>query len=344
MKKVIGFGEIMMRLSPPGRTRFSQAINLDVVYGGAESNVISALAQWKIPSELITRLPENELGEACLQNLRRYGVKTDHILLCNDRIGIYFYENGSVIRGSKVIYDRENSAFSSIQAGMIDWDDIFLDAGWFHWTGITPAVSQGAYETLLEGLNAAKKHNLIISCDLNYRTKLWKWGRTAQEVIPELVELSNIVICNEEDMDKIFDIKASGVDVNKGDVDPEKYLHVCQILIDRFPNISKVAITLRGSLSASHNTWTAVLWSGMEFRIGSKYDLEAIEDRVGGGDSFGAGLIFGLITWPGEDEKALNYAIAASALKHTIFGDFNQVSRAEIENLMIGNASGRISR
>lgn len=344
MKKVVGFGEIMLRLSPPRKTRFTQATTFDAIYGGAESNVIAALAQWGIPTELVTRLPDHDLGEACLQNLRRYGIKTDHIIRGGDRIGIYYYESGSALRGSKVIYDRSNSAFATVQPGMIDWDEVFAEAGWFHWTGVTPAVSQGSFETLLEALNAAKKHNLTISCDLNYRAKLWNWGKTAQQAMPELVEYADVAIGNEEDAEKVFGIEAVGVDVLNGEVDAENYRQVCLTLINHFPNLKKVAITLRGSISASHNTWSAVFWNGTHFYNGPQYEITPIEDRVGGGDSFNAGLIFGLNTWPEDSERALRYAIAASALKHTIPGDFNQVSRAEVENLMIGNVSGRISR
>lgn len=334
----------MLRLSPPEKNRFTQASSFDAIYDGAESNVISALAHWGIPSELVTRLPDHELGEACLQALRRYNVQTNHILREGERIGIYFYENGSSVRGSKVIYDRANSAFASIQPDMVDWDRIFSGAGWFHWTGITPAVSRGAYQALLECLQNAKKHNLIISCDLNYRAKLWKWGKSAQEIMTELVDFSDIVIGNEEDADKIFGIKAPGTDVNKGNVPPEHYQRVCQALMKRFPKVNKVAITLRGSISASHNTWNAVLWDGSNLLVGPSYNIDHIEDRVGVGDSFAAGLIFGLNTWPDDNQKALGYAIASSALKHTIFGDFNQVSDNEIENLMTGDMSGRIIR
>ena len=344
MQRVVGFGEIMLRLSPPLPLRFTQAVEFDALYGGAESNVIASLAQWGIPSEFVSRLPEHDLGEACLQSLRRYGIETRHIVRGGARIGIYFLEHGAALRGSSVIYDRTNSSLATIQPGMIDWDEVFSAASWFHWTGVTPAVSKGAYETLLEALKTARKLGLTISCDLNYRAKLWGWGKKAEEVMPELVDYADFAVGNEEDAEKVFGIHADGTNINSGDVDPEKYGMVCQQLVARFPNLKKVAITLRGSLSASHNTWCGVVWSGGKLVVGPTHDIFPIVDRVGGGDSFNAGWIYGLLKWPEDDEKALRFALATSALKHTIFGDFNLSTVKEVEKLMNGDASGRICR
>lgn len=344
MEKVVGFGEIMLRLSPPGQLRFVQASGFEANYGGAESNVIASLAQWGVPTEFVTRLPAHDLGEACLRALRQYGIETQHIVRGGERIGIYFLEIGASGRGSQVIYDRDNSSLATVQPGMIDWQAVFTGASWFHWTGITPALSQGAYETLIEALRAAKRHELKISCDLNYRAKLWQWGKNAADVMPELIAYADYAIGNEEDAERVFGISAPQTDLTLGEIDPEKYGDVCQELTARFPNLQKVAITLRGSLSASHNTWNGILWDKSQIWVGSRYNIEPVVDRVGTGDSFSAGLIYGLLTWPEENEKILRFALAASSLKHTIWGDFNQVGLPEIQKLMEGDASGRITR
>ncbi len=360
MKKVVTFGEIMMRLVPPGFLRFTQARSFEVVYGGGEANVAVSLANFDMPVDYVTRLPRNDLGEACLQYLRQYGVGVGKIVRGGDRLGIYFMENGAVQRASKVVYDRANSALATIQRGMIDWKAVFTDIDWFHWTGITPAVSQGAAEVCLEALQVAKELGLTISCDLNYRKNLWKWGKKAGEVMPELVSYCDVAVGNEEDADKVFGIKAPAVDVLAGKVDASQYRHVCEALAQRFPQLKTIAITLRGSVSASHNTWSGVLWhqSGV-FYAAPLYDITHIVDRVGGGDAFVGGLIYGLRTYRDESsghavglpsaencdyQKALNFAVAASCLKHTIIGDFNLVSVAEVESLMGGDASGRVSR
>jgi 2-dehydro-3-deoxygluconokinase len=344
MTRVVTFGEIMLRLSPPGQLRFTQARAFDAIYGGGESNVAVSLANYGIPVSFVTRLPNHEIGEACLQFLRQYGVGTEHILRGGDRVGIYFLETGAAQRGSKVIYDRAGSSFATIQPGMIDWDQIFEGATWFHWTGITPAISQGAAEACLEAAKAARKHGLTVSSDLNYRAKLWKWGKSAGEVMSELVEQCDVAIGNEEDAEKVFGIRSSGADVTTGKVSADQYRIVCEKLRERFPSLKTIAITLRGSLSASHNTWSAILWKEGQLLTAPTYDITHIVDRVGGGDSFMGGLIYGLLTYADNPQKALNFAVAASALKHTIFGDFNLVSLKEVEQLMGGDASGRVSR
>jgi 2-dehydro-3-deoxygluconokinase len=342
-KKVVTFGEIMMRLSPPGFLRFGQARSFDVIYGGGEANVAVSLADFGVPVDYVTLLPDNDLGDACIQFLRQYGVGVDKIVRGGDRLGIYFLEMGAVQRGSKVIYDRAGSAIATIEHGVIDWQRVFADADWFHWTGITPAISAGTADVCLEAVQVAKEMGLTVSCDLNYRKMLWKWGKTPGEVMPELVRHCDIAIGNEEDAEKVFGIKAPETDVIAGEVEADKYRFVCDELAKSFPNLKTIAITLRGSISASHNTWSGVLWGQGEFYVGPTYDITHIVDRVGGGDSFMGGLIYGLRTYE-DRQKALDFAVAASCLKHSIVGDFNLVTVAEVEKLMGGDVSGRVSR
>ena len=344
VKKVVTFGEIMMRLSPPGFLRFGQARSLDVTYGGGEANVSVSLAHYGVPTDFVTRLPDNDLGDACLSCLRSFGVGTGKILRGGSRIGIYFLENGAVQRGSKVIYDRDGSSIATIERGMVDWDVIFEDADWFHWTGITPAISKGLCDVCLEGIIKAKAKGLTVSCDLNYRAKLWKWGKKAGEVMPELVGHCDIAIGNEEDADKVFGIKAPDTDVSKGNVEAEKYVFVAEKLRKRFPNLKIVAITLRGSISASHNTWSGMVYDGNTVHMAPIFDITDIVDRVGGGDAFAGGLIYGLRAYGGHLAKALHFAVAASCLKHSVVGDFNMVSVEEVEKIMIGETSGRVTR
>jgi 2-dehydro-3-deoxygluconokinase len=339
----VTFGEIMLRLAPPGFQRFVQARSFDVIYGGGEANVAVSVANYGLPVQYITRLPKNDVGDACLNYIRQYGVGTDHIVRGGDRLGIYFLETGAVQRGSKVIYDRAGSALATIQPGMVDWERAFDGAGWFHWTGITPAISEGAAAVCLEAVQAAKKAGVTVSCDLNYRSKLWKWGKQPAEVMTELVKHTDVAIGNEEDADKVFGIRAPEVDVTKGNVEAQAYVYVCEKLNERFPNLQTIAITLRGSLSASHNTWSAILWEGGDIWTAPTYDITHIVDRVGGGDSFMGGLIYGLLTYS-DRQTALNFAVAASALKHSIIGDFNLVSVAEVQKLAGGDVSGRVSR
>ncbi len=343
-KKVVTFGEIMLRLSPPGYLRFGQARSFDVIYGGGESNVAVSLANYGIPADFVTRLPENDLAQACVQFLRQYNVGTEKIVYGGERLGIYFLEMGAIQRGSKVIYDRANSAISTIEPGMIDWKAVFADADWFHWTGITPSISAGTAAVCLEAVKVAKEIGLTVSCDLNYRKKLWKWGKQPGEVMPELVSYTDVAIGNEEDAAKVFGVHAPETDVTAGKVDADKYLYVCEELNKQFANLKTIAITLRGSISASHNTWSGVLWHEGQFYTGTQYDITHIVDRVGGGDSFMGGLIYGLRTYKDDKQKALDFAIAASCLKHTVFGDFNLATVDEVEKLMGGDASGRVSR
>jgi len=344
MKKIVTFGEILLRLSPPDRLRFGQARTFDVTYGGGEANVAVSLSNYGLDTEFVTRLPRNDLGQACLQYLRQFGVGTRYILRGGNRLGIYFLEHGAVMRGSQVIYDRADSSFADVSPGMFDWKKIFGDAGWFHWTGITPAVSEGTAAACLEAVRTARKMGITISCDLNYRAKLWKWGKSATEVMQELVSYCDMAIGNEEDADKVFGIQAPQTDTTKGKVAADKYRFVCQSLSKKFKKLKTIAITLRGSLSASHNTWSAILWQSGKTFTGPTYDITHIVDRVGSGDGFAGGLIYSLVANPSDPQKALNYAVAASALKHTIYGDFNLVTIDEVEKLIKGDGSGRVSR
>ena len=343
-KKIVTFGEIMMRLSPPGFLRFGQARSFDVIYGGGEANVAVSLANFGLPVDYVTRLPKNDLGEACIMFLRQYGVGVSKIVRGGDRLGIYFLENGAVQRGSKVVYDRSGSSIATIERGMVDWKHAFADADWFHWTGITPAISAGLGDVCLEGIQVAREMGLTVSCDLNYRKNLWKWGKKASEVMPEMVKHCDIAVGNEEDADKVFGIKAPETDVQAGKVEADKYRSVCEELRKRFPSLRMVAITLRGSFSASHNTWSGVLWDQGTFHVAPTYDITHIVDRVGGGDAFVAGLIYGLRTYGDDRQKALKFAVAASCLKHSVFGDSNMVTVAEAEGIMAGDVSGRVSR
>ena len=344
MPKIITFGEIMLRLATPGYLRFSQADTLNATFGGGEANVAVSLANYGCEAEFVTRFPENDIAKACIADLHKHGVGTSHCIFGGERLGIYFLETGAVARPSKVVYDRAHSAISEIQPGMIDWDKVFEGADWFHWTGITPAISQGAADVCLEAVKAANRLGVTVSCDLNYRKNLWKYGKKASEVMPELVACSDIILGNEEDADKVFGIKPEGFDVTAtgGQVDQKRFQSVGEQLMAKFPRAKKVIITLRGSINANHNTWGGVLWNGSTLYESSRYDITHIVDRVGGGDSFMGGLIYGLLNF--DDQKALNFAVAASCLKHTIYGDYNLVTVAEVENLMKGDGSGRVSR
>ena len=344
MKKVVTFGEIMLRLNPPGFLRLGQARSFDVAFGGGEANVSVSLANFGLATDFVTRLPNNDLGEACLACLRSYGVGTTKVIRGGSRIGIYFLENGAVQRGSKVVYDREGSSIATIKKGMLDWETVFADADWFHWTGITPAVSESLCEVCLEGILKARQMGLTVSCDLNYRAKLWKWGKKAGEVMPEMVRHCDIAVGNEEDADKVFGIKAPDVDVSAGRVEAEKFGAVAEGLKKAFPNLKLIAITLRGSLSASHNTWSGILYDGTRLYTGPAFNITDIVDRVGGGDAFVGGLIYGLKTYGDNLQKALDFAVAASCLKHSIVGDFNMVTVEEAEKIMSGEVSGRVSR
>ena len=345
MQKVVTFGEIMLRLATPGYQRFIQSNNLGATFGGGEANVAVSLANYGIPVDFVTRLPENDIAEWCISELRKYNVGTARILHGGERVGIYFLETGAVARPSKVVYDRAHSAIADVDKGMFNWREILKDATWFHWTGITPALSQGAADACLEAIQTANEMGVTVSCDLNYRKNLWKYGKKASEIMPALVEGCDVILGNEEDAEKVFGIKPEGFSVEHtgGEVDAAQFESVCKQLMARFPRAKKVIITLRGSINANHNTWGGCLYSDRLYQS-RRYDITHIVDRVGGGDSFMGGLIYGLLTYPDDDQKALDFAVAASCLKHTVYGDFNLVSAVEVETLMKGDGSGRVVR
>jgi 2-dehydro-3-deoxygluconokinase len=343
MPTVVSFGEIMMRLKPPEFLRFSQASTFEVTYGGGEANVAVGLAHFGVDARYVTALPENDLGRACQNYIRQFGVDTSCIAWQGKRLGIYFLEAGAVQRASKVVYDRAGASIAEVKRGDIDWDRALTGADWFHWTGITPAISEGAADVCLEGIEAAKARGITVSCDLNFRKNLWKWGKSASEVMPELVKHCDVAIGNEEDAEKVFGITAEGIDVEAGQVDAALYRSVAEQLVARFPNLKQVAITLRGSISASHNTWSGVFYSDGEMVVGPQYDIVPIVDRVGGGDSFSAGLIYALVSGMSAQD-AINFAVAASCLKHTIVGDFNLVTVDEVAALLKGGGGGRVQR
>lgn len=343
MAKAVTFGEIMLRLATPGHLRFGQTSVYESTFGGGEANVAVSLANYGIDAEFVTRLPENDIADACLRELRGLGVETRNCIRGGERMGIYFLETGAVARASKVVYDRAHSAVSEIEPGMIDWKKVLNGADWFHWTGITPAISQGAADVCLEALKAASELGVTVSCDLNFRKKLWKYGKTAGEVMENLVPYCDVIIGNEEDAEKVFGIKPDDFNAEDGVIENSRFESVARKLMDRFPKAKKVVITLRGSVNADHNTWSGVLFDGKKLFSSRTYDITDIVDRVGGGDSFGGGLIYGLLTY-GDDQKALDFATAASCLKHTVSGDYNRVTVAEVEGLMKGNGSGRVSR
>ncbi|OKY89355.1 MAG: 2-dehydro-3-deoxygluconokinase [Bacteroidales bacterium 55_9] len=345
MSKVVTFGEIMLRLATPEHLRFRQARSFNATFGGGEANVAVSLANYGIDVDYVTRLPQNDLGAACAAELRSFGVGTSNIVYGGERLGIYYLETGAVARPSKVVYDRAHSSAATVERGMIDWEQVLAGADWFHWTGITPAISASAADVCLDACRAANSLGVKVSCDLNYRKNLWKYGKTAAEFMPALVECCDVILGNEEDAEKVFGIKPEGFDAasTQGEVDAAAFRSVCSQLMARFPRAKKVVITLRGSINADHNTWGGVLFDGETLYRSPRYDITDIVDRVGGGDSFMGGLIYGLVTYD-DDQRALNFAAAASALKHTIYGDFNMVSVAEVENLMKGDGSGRVAR
>ncbi len=338
--KVITFGELMLRLAPEGYTRFVQAENYQATYGGGEANVAVSLANFGLDAGFVTKLPANEIGQAGVNSLRKFGVDTTSITRGGDRVGIYFLEKGASQRPSKVIYDRAGSSISTAAGSDFHWEQIFKDADWFHFTGITPALGDNIAAICLEACKYAKEKGITISCDLNYRNKLWSKAK-AKEVMSELCNYVDVCIANEEDAQDVFGIKAAGTDVTTGKVNHEGYKDVARQLTETF-GFKKVAITLRESVSANDNYWAAMLYDGTDYYFSKKY-LMHIVDRVGGGDSFGAGLIYASLK-DFAPQNAIEFAVAASCLKHSIEGDFNQVSVDEVLKLAGGDASGRVQR
>lgn len=343
MNKIVTFGEIMLRLKSSGHERLFQSPKLEATFGGGEANVAVSLSLFGKETSFVTVLPENAVGEAAVAELKKYGVDTSFIKKTKGRLGIYFLENGSQQRASVVIYDREESCISKVKPGDFDWKAIFKDAAWFHITGITPALSQGAANTALEAMKYAKEAGITVSMDLNFRKKLWNYGKKAPDVMRSLTAYTDIVIANEEDIQMCLGIQAHAIDVSKGYVAAEDYKALTAQVKKEFPNVSIVAVTLRESISADKNGWAAVMSGKTGFYTSKRYLLEDIVDRVGGGDSFSAGLIFGLLEFQNEQE-ALEYAAAASCLKHSVSGDFNLVRRNEVEALAKGDSSGRVQR
>ena len=342
MGKFVTFGEIMLRLKSPGHERFFQSPALEATFGGGESNVAVALANYGFDAAFVTALPDNDIAEACIREVRSFGVDVSGIRRSGDRIGIYFLEGGANQRPSKVVYDRAHSAIAECGPGDFDWDAVFDGAEWFHITGITPALTQSAADLSLEAVKAAKAAGVTVSCDFNYRGKLWKYGKTAPEVMQDLVKYVDVGIANEEDCQKSLGISVD-VDVHTGELDTTKYEALSQKVLDIYPDMSIIAITLRESRSADTNGWSACLRDADGFKLSKHYEITDIIYRVGGGDSFASGLIAGLQLHE-DRQQSLEFAVAASCLKHSISGDFNRVSPAEVRNLMGGDGSGRVQR
>ncbi len=340
--KVLTFGEIMLRLKPPGLERFFQSPMLEATFGGGEANVAVSLANYGMDVEYMTVLPDNPIADACVQELRKFGVGTSKIQRGEGRMGIYFLEGGANQLPSKVVYDRSYSAIAMAKPESIDWDSVLDGVDWFHITGITPALSENAMEMSLQSVKKAKEKGITVSCDLNFRKKLWKYGKKAPEVMGELAKYVDIAVGNEEDCQKSLGITAD-VDVESGKLDTDKYKAISDAVLRAYPNMKLIAITLRESKSADINGWAACLNDREKFYLSRKYEIRDIVDRVGGGDSFAAGLIYGLNKYETRQE-ALEFAVAASCLKHSIIGDFNRVSVADVEKLMGGDASGRVQR
>jgi 2-dehydro-3-deoxygluconokinase len=343
MKTVVTFGEIMLRLAPPGFERFLQSPQFVATFGGGEANVAVSVSGFGWPARYVTVLPDaNPISDAFLGEMRRFGVDVSGVARGKGRFGIYFVEPGANQRASKVVYDREGSSIAIAKPGAVDFEKAFKGAGWFHITGITPAISASAAELAIESVKAAKKAKCKVSLDLNFRKNLWKYGKKASEVMPALVEYTDVIIANEEDCQMALGIE-SEADVHSGQLDHGAYEKLTKKVLAAYPNVKSIAITLRESYSASHNGWAACYHDRKAFRVSKRYDITHIVDRVGGGDSFAGGLIYGLLALDGP-QAALEFAVAASCLKHSIPGDFNRFTRAEVEGLVQGGGSGRVQR
>lgn len=340
--RIATFGEIMLRLKAPGQERLLQTPLLEATFGGGEANVAVSLANYGMDAEFITVLPDNIIGDACIGELRRFNVDTRNIRRVPGRMGAYYLEAGANQLPSKVIYDRAGSAIANARPGDIDWDECFKDVDWFHITGITPAVSESLMELAIEAVKVANSKGITVSCDLNYRKNLWKYGKDAKEIMSVIAGYSDVLIANEEDVQKSLGIN-NDVDVTSGTIENDKYLALSNAVLDRYPNVKMIAITLRESRSADINGWSACLNDREKFIVSKHYDIRDIVDRVGGGDSFAGGLIYGLTHYE-TDREALEFAVAASCLKHSILGDFNRISVNDAEKLMNGDGSGRVQR
>ena len=342
MTRVVTFGEVMLRLKAPGYERLFQTPMLEATFGGAEANVAVSLAHYGVPVSFVSAIPANNIGDACLAELRRYGVDTSWVKRQGDRLGVYYLEPGANQRPSKVTYDRAASSIATAKRGDFDWNGILEGADWFHISGVTPAISAAAADLARDAVQAAREKGLTVSCDYNYRKNLWRWGKKAPEVMREIIEYVQVGIANEEDCQKALGIEIP-VDVGHGKLEIEKYRTLAQRVLDAFPRLEKQVITLRESHSADHNGWSAVLATRTALLCSRGYDIRDIVDRVGAGDSFAAGFIYGMLRYH-DDAPALEFATAASCLKHSILGDFNRVNVSEVETLMQGEASGRVQR
>lgn len=345
-KKVVTFGEVMLRLTAPNFRRFSQTNEFIATYGGSEANVAVSLANFGIPTEFVTRLPDNAMAQACVDTLRANGLGTEGIVYGGKRMGLYFLESGAAFRNSNVVYDREGSSFATLRPGMIDWEKIFADAGWFHWSGIAASLSQEGADACMEALQIADRMGLTISCDLNFRKKLWNYGRTASEVMLPLVQYSDVIFGAEPEYKEIFGISPVGfkaVDTSYP-LDLPGFETFGQKVSELVPRCRKVFLELRNTITSNHNLLAAILYTDGALKHTGIYDIVHEVDRVGAGDAFVGGMIYGLLTYPDDDQRTLEYALAASALKNTVYGDFNQVTVEEVESLMQGNTSGRVAR
>lgn len=345
-KKVVTFGEVMLRLTAPDFRRFSQTNKFIATYGGSEANVAISLVNFGIPTEFVTRLPDNAMAQACVSTLQSYGLGTDGIIYGGKRMGLYFLESGAAFRNSNVVYDREGSSFATLRPGMIDWERIFSDAGWFHWSGIAASLSQEGADACLEALQTADRMGLTISCDLNFRKKLWNYGKSASEVMLPLVQYSDVLFGAEPEYKEIFGIDPVGFKATDTScpLNLSGFEAFGQKVSERVPRCRKVFLELRNTLTSNHNLLAAILYSEGTLTHTGIYDITHEVDRVGTGDAFVGGMIYGLLTYPGNDRKTLDFALAASALKNTVYGDFNEVTVEEVESLMQGNTSGRVAR
>jgi 2-dehydro-3-deoxygluconokinase len=351
MSRLVTFGEVMLRLKSPGFERLFQSPHLEATFGGAEANVAVSLAQFGLPVSFVTALPSNPLGESAVREIRKFGVDTSSITRSGDRIGIYFLESGSNQRASKVTYDRAGSSIATAKPGDFDWSAILAGATWFHISGVTPAISASAAALSLDAVKAARSNGITVSCDYNYRKNLWRYGKKAPEVMREIVSYATIGFANEEDCQKALGVEIDGSGTREAvsgkregqGLDIERYSRLAEKVLKEFPNLEKQVITLRESHSADHNGWSAILHNRKQSLTSRKYDITNIVDRVGAGDSFAAGFIYGSITYR-DDQRALEFATAASCLKHSILGDFNRVDVSEVEALVKGEGSGRVQR
>lgn len=336
MKKIITFGEVLLRLSTPEYLRFTQAVNFNADYGGSELNVASTLVNFGMDAEFVSRIPDNDIGKSALMHIRKNGVSTNFINSGGDRLGIYFLEKGASMRGSKVVYDRAFSSFSTLKKGMINWEEVFKNASWFHWSGITPGISQDAADVCFEAIEVAHKLGLTVSTDFNYRANLWDYGKSPKEIMIKMVSLCDLILAGDYAAKQYFNLNP------QGNSETELQVSLCEKLKLLFPKVKKIAITNRIETNASQNKWSALLYDGTNLLRSKVYDIPFIVDRIGTGDSFMGALIYGLNNF--DDQKALEFAVAASCLKHTIYGDTNQISREEVEKLLSGDGTGRVIR